>query len=65
MPLDCTPIDRRKGIYHIINRRTGCRVGTASTLRRAIRIADRRDNEYGAYVHWILDVETGRDVTCC
>lgn len=36
-------------MYEIIDRKTGHRVGTAKTLKAALRSVDRRDNEYGGY----------------
>lgn len=40
-------------MYEIIDRHTKTVVGTAKTLRAAIRSVDRRDNAYGAsrYMH--------------
>lgn len=46
--------------FQIINSRTGEVVGRASTIKSARRVADRRDNEYGAYIHRIVATETGR-----
>lgn len=44
-------------MYLIINKQTGQIVGKASTLSGARRSRDRRDNEYGAYVHYIKTTE--------
>jgi len=36
-------------MYEIVDRQTGKVVGEAGTLKRAIRLVDRRDNAYGGY----------------
>jgi hypothetical protein len=41
--------DRPLQAYEIVDRQTGGVVGTASSLQRALRSVDRRDNQYGAY----------------
>lgn len=39
--------------YQVVNVRNGQVVGQAQSLKAARRIVDRKDNEYGAYVHVI------------
>jgi len=53
---------RKQPTYNIINRRTGEVVGQANTLAGARRAVDRRDNQYGGYVHQIqvMDAEADR-----
>ena len=43
--------------FNLVNRRTGAIVGTYKTRRRAGTALDSKDNEYGAYVHFIHEVE--------
>lgn len=43
-------------MFQLINTRTGAIVGTYSTKQRARNSRDRKDNEYGAYVHRIVEV---------
>lgn len=43
-------------MFQLINTRTGLVVGTYSTKPRARTARDRKDNEYGAYVHRIVEV---------
>lgn len=43
--------------YQLINIRTGAVVGTYSSKQRARNSLDRKDNEYGAYVHRIVEVQ--------
>lgn len=43
--------------YRIFNRRTGSHVATCKTLKGARRAVDRRDNAYGAYVHYIIETD--------
>lgn len=38
-------------MYIVLNGLTGKTVGKAKSLKGAIRIKDRKDNEYGACVH--------------
>lgn len=40
-------------MYHIINIRTQQIVAKCSTIKRARNKVDKKDNEYGAYVHRI------------
>ena len=42
--------------FNLINIRTQAVVGTYSTKKRARAALDRKDNEYGAYVHRIVEV---------
>lgn len=42
--------------FQLINIRTNAVVGTFSTKKRARSAMDRKDNEYGAYVHRIVEV---------
>lgn len=42
-------------MYYIFNRRTGTCVAKCKTIKGARRAVDRRDNNYGAYVHYIVD----------
>jgi len=39
--------------YQVVNTRTGQIVGTYTSKNRARNTVDRKDNEYGAYVHSI------------
>jgi hypothetical protein len=43
-------------MFHLINIRTGLVVGKYSTKQRARNALDRKDNEYGAYVHRVVEV---------
>lgn len=40
---------KKPAMYNIIDRQTGKVVGTATSLKTALRSIDRRDNEYGGY----------------
>lgn len=42
-------------MFQVINRKTGFVVGTYSTKQRARNAVDKKDNEYGAYVHSIRE----------
>jgi len=42
-------------MFQVVNSKTGRVVGTYSTKQRARAARDRKDNEYGAYVHRIVD----------
>lgn len=44
-------------MFQVINSKTGQVVGTYSTKRRARNSCDRKDNEYGAYVHRVVEVQ--------
>ena len=43
------------GPFTIVNRKTGKVVGKASTVQGARRSKDRNDNEYGGYIHQIMN----------
>ena len=43
-------------MYKVINHKTGQEYGPYKSKQTARRAVDRRDNEYGAYVHQIKDV---------
>lgn len=45
--------------YDIIDRKTGFKVGSAKTRNGATRVIDRKDNEYGAYIHYAKPVYEG------
>lgn len=49
--------EQAKITYRVFNRRTGSHVATCTTLKGARRAVDRRDNEYGAYVHYIIQTD--------
>lgn len=53
---------RKEPTYNIVNSRTGEVVGQANTIGGARRAVDRRDNQYGAYVHTIQTVDPERDI---
>lgn len=48
--------------YKVINRRDGRVVGQAKSRQAARRIVDRKDNEYGAYVHVVQVVDNKQEV---
>lgn len=46
---------RKQANFVLINSRTGTTVGYYTTLKSARRALDKKDNEYGAYVHRIIN----------
>ena len=42
--------------YQVLNSKTGQIVGTYNSKQRARNTRDRKDNEYGAYVHRVVEV---------
>lgn len=49
-------------MFYVFNRRTGTCVAKCKTRKEARRAVDRRDNEYGAYVHYIVDTSIQKEV---
>lgn len=47
--------DPEKIMFNVINRKTGKIVGTYSSKQRARNARDKKDNEYGAYVHAVVE----------
>lgn len=43
-------------MFNVVNLRTGLVVGTYSTKQRARNARDRKDSEYGACAHYIVQV---------
>lgn len=43
-------------MYQVINRMTNAVVGTYQTRSRARNAVDKKDNAYGAYIHFIKEV---------
>ena len=60
-PLTPSIRESRQPTYNIVNTRTGKVVGQANTINGARRSVDRRDNQYGAYVHTIQVVDEEGD----
>jgi hypothetical protein len=44
-------------MYQLINKNTNAIVGKYKTIKTARRARDRKDNEYGAYVHRVIEIK--------
>lgn len=44
-------------MFQVVNSKTGQVVGTYSSKQRARNSRDRKDSEFGAYVHRVVEVQ--------
>jgi hypothetical protein len=49
-------------MYVVIDRKTGDKIGSYQSVKRARNKRDKLDNEYGGYRYFVREVETQRTV---